>query len=67
MKMGIFKKLEANHVNLRHTCYLGVLRGPELESAVCPAQKWLISPKKIKIQDGRHRRAKINKFSYLFY
>ena len=41
-----FKKLEANRVNLWHTCYLGILRGAELESAVCPAQKWLISPKK---------------------
>ena len=48
MKRCIFKKLKANRVNLWHTCYLGVLRGAELESAVCPAQKWLISPKKMK-------------------
>ena len=48
MKMCIFKKLEANRVNLWHTCYLGVLRGAELESAVSPAQKWLISPTKMK-------------------
>ena len=34
MKMCIFKKLKANRVNLWHTCYLGVLRGAELESAV---------------------------------
>ena len=33
MKMCIFKKLKANRVNLWHTCYLGVLRGAELESA----------------------------------
>ena len=44
-KVCIFKQLEANRVNLWHTCYFGVLRGAELESAVCPAQKWLISPK----------------------
>jgi len=49
MKMCIFKKLKANHVNLWHTCYLGVLKGAELESAVCPAQKWLISHKNGKI------------------
>ena len=46
MKMCIFKELKANRVNLWHTCNLGVLRGAKLESAVCPAQKWLISPKK---------------------
>ena len=46
MKMCVFKGLKANRVNLLHTCYLGVLRGAELESAVSPAQKWLISPKK---------------------
>ena len=66
MKMCIFKKLEANRDNLWHTYYLGVLRGAELESAVCPAEKWFISPKKLQIQDGRHRRAKIRKCSYLF-
>ena len=44
MKRCLFKKLKANRVNLWHTCYLGVLGGAELESAVCPAQKWLISP-----------------------
>ena len=47
MKMCIFKKLKVNRVNVWHTCYLGVLRGAELESAVCPAQKWLIIPKQI--------------------
>ena len=46
MKMCIFKKLKTNRVNLWHTCYFGVLKGAELESAVCPAQKLLISPKK---------------------
>ena len=65
MKMCIFKKLKANLVNLLYTCCLGVLGDAELESAVCPAQKWLISPKKI--QNGRHRRAKIRKCSYIFY
>ena len=43
MKMCIFKKLKANRVNLWHTCYLGVLKDAAFESAVCPAQKWLIS------------------------
>ena len=32
--------LEANRVNLGHTSFLGVLRGAELKSSVCPAQKW---------------------------
>jgi len=54
--------LKANRVNLWHICYLGVLRGAELEFAICPAKKWLISPKKWKFQDGRHRRAKISKY-----
>ena len=54
MKMCIFKKLKANRVILWHTCYLGVLRGAELESTVCPAQKWLISHTNGQIQDGRH-------------
>ena len=54
----------ANRVNLWHTCYLGVLRGAEFESAVCQAQKWLLSNTNRKIQDGRHRRAKIRKCSY---
>ena len=45
MKMCIFKKLKANYVNLWHTCYLRVQRGAELESAVFPAQNWLISSK----------------------
>ena len=67
MKMGVFKKLKAIRVNLWHTCYLGVLMGAELESAVCPAQKWLINPTKWQLQDGRHRRVKIRKCSYIFY
>ena len=64
----IFKKLKTNCINLWHTCYLGVLRGAELKSAVCPAQKWLVSHTNWKIQDGRHRRAKIKirKCLYLF-
>ena len=41
MKMCVFKKLAANRVNSWHTCYLDVLRGAELLSAACPAQKWL--------------------------
>ena len=45
MKMCVYKKLKAFRGNLWHTCYLGVLRGAELESAVYPVQKWLISPK----------------------
>ena len=49
MKICIFKKLSANRVNLWHTCYLGILRGAELESAACPAQKWLISPERSKM------------------
>ena len=65
MKTCIFKKLKANRVNLWHTCYLGVLRGAELESAVCPGQKWLISLNKLKTQHGRHRRAKIRKCSII--
>jgi hypothetical protein len=36
--------LKANHVNLGHISFLGVLRGAELKSAVCPAQKWPIVP-----------------------
>ena len=59
MKMFIFKKLKANRVNLWHACYLGVLKGAELESAVYPAQN-------CKFQDGRHRRAKFRKCSYDF-
>ena len=46
MKMCVFKKLTANRVNVWHTCYLGVLGGAELESAVRPAQKLLISHNK---------------------
>ena len=45
MKMCIFKKLKANRINVWHTCYLGALRSADLESAVCMAQKWHISPK----------------------
>ena len=46
MKMCIFKKLKENRVNLWHTCYLGVLRGAELESAVglCPGSKMAYKP-----------------------
>ena len=46
MKRCLFKNLKAKRVNLWHTCYIGVLRGAALESALCPAQKWLISPRK---------------------
>ena len=31
--------LKANRVNLGHTSFLGVLRGAESNSYVCPAQK----------------------------
>ena len=31
--------LKANRVNLGHTSFLGVLRGAEPKSSVCPAQK----------------------------
>ena len=67
MKMCVFKKLKASRVNFWHTCYLGVLKGAELESAVYPAQKWLISPKQLQFQGGRHRCGKIRKCSYMFY
>ena len=46
--------LKAFSVNLWHTSFLGVLRGAESESAVCPAEKWLLMPQNGKIQDGRH-------------
>ena len=36
--------LEANRVNLGHTNFSGVLRGAELKSSVCPAQKWSQMP-----------------------
>ena len=39
--------LKANRVNLGHTNFLGVLRGAELKSSVCPAQK---CPKCLKIE-----------------
>ena len=32
--------LKANRVNLGHTNFLGVLRGAEPKSSVCPAQKF---------------------------
>ena len=38
--MCLFKVLEANCVNLGNSSFLGVLRGAELKSSVCPAQKW---------------------------
>ena len=38
------KVLKANRVNLWHTCFLGVLRRAESKSAVCQAQKWMLSP-----------------------
>ena len=31
--------LKANHVNLGHTNFLGVLRGAEPKSSVCPAEQ----------------------------
>ena len=37
--MCLFKVLKANRVNLGHTSFLGVLRGAESKSSVCPAQK----------------------------
>ena len=37
--MCLFKVMEANRVNLGHTSFLGVLRGAEPKSSVCPAQK----------------------------
>jgi len=51
--MCIFKVLKANRVNLWHTSFLGVLKGAEPKSAVCPAQKWQIRPQNGEIQDGR--------------
>ena len=38
--MCLFKVLKANRVNLEHTSFLGVLRGAEPKSSVCPAPKW---------------------------
>ena len=38
--MCLFKVMKANRVNLGHTSFLGVLRGAESKSSVCPAQKW---------------------------
>ena len=37
--MCLYKVLEANRVNLWHTSFLGVLRGAQSKSSVCPAQK----------------------------
>ena len=51
--------LEANHVNLWHTTYLGVFRYAESKSAVCQAQKWTIRSVIEQIQDGRHKRKKL--------
>ena len=65
--MCIFKVLKANRVNLWHTSFLGVLKGAEPESAVCPAQKWHIRPQNGEIQDGRHRPTKMHLCTYLFY
>ena len=42
--MWLFKVLKANSVNLGHTSFLGVLRGAEPNSSVCPAQKCLQMP-----------------------
>ena len=42
--MCLFKVLKGNRVNLGHTSILGVLRGAESKSSVCPAQKWQQMP-----------------------
>ena len=44
--MLILNVLETNCVNLGHASFLGVLRGAELKSSVCPAQEWPQMPQK---------------------
>ena len=46
--------LEANRVKLWHISVLEVVRGAELKSVVCQAQKRPIMPKNLEIKDGRH-------------